>query len=50
MITHGIFTILGGTYILFIPGGILLMYIGRYFDRKYGKDFYQQLEDEIKKQ
>jgi len=50
MITHGIFTILGGTYILMLLGGILLLFIGRYFDRKYGKDFYQQLEEEIKKQ
>ena len=50
MIAHGIFTILGGTYSLFILGGIALYILGRYLDRKYAGKFYQQLEDEIKNQ
>ena len=50
MTTHGIFTILGGTYILFILGGALLYFIGRYIDRKYGDKFYQDLEDELNNQ
>ena len=50
MITHGIFTILGGTFILFILGGVLLYIIGRYIDRKYAKEFYQELEDELNNQ
>lgn len=50
MMNHGIFTILGGTYILLILGGVLLYFIGQHFDRKYGKEFYQQLEDELNNQ
>lgn len=50
MMTHGIFIILGGMYILMLLGGILLYLLGRYFDRKYGKEFYQQLEDELNNQ
>ncbi len=50
MITHSIYTIIGGTYILIILGGVVLYTIGRYLDRKYGQKFYQDLEDEFNNQ